>query len=115
MKINSFKDLTVWKKSMELIDMTYHVTERLPKSEQYGLVSQLNRSTLSIASNIAEGSKRGTRNDFRQFLRIALGSSAEVETQLLVVSMRYPDIDVDNCLAIVQEVQKMLTAFIAKL
>jgi four helix bundle protein len=79
--IKTYKDLLVWKRSVSLAIKIYSVTEKFPKSEVYGIVSQMRRCAVSIPSNIAEGRNRGTRKDFAQFLRIALGSAAELETQ----------------------------------
>lgn len=84
--MKTFKDLLVWQKSYKLAVDIYKVTKTFPKEEMYGIVSQLRRSAVSIASNLAEGSKRGTKKDFAQFLRIAQGSGAELETQLLICS-----------------------------
>ena len=81
-KIQSYKDLIVWQKSMDLVIEIYKLTEQFPKSELYGLVSQIRRSSVSIPSNIAEGRRRGTRKDFRQFLIITYSSGAELETQI---------------------------------
>lgn len=108
----SFKDLIVWQKAVLLAKEIYKTTRQLPQSEQYGLVSQLNRASVSIPSNIAEGSKRGSRKDFAQFLRIASGSAAEVETQLIIVKEVYPNLDLQACSDILEEVQKMLTSMI---
>src|SRR6185437_2373050 len=84
MKINSYKDLIVWQKSMQLCEDIYLITKEFPKSETYGLISQLRRCSISIPSNIAEGHLRGHKNEYIQFLRVAFGSSAELETQLLI-------------------------------
>jgi four helix bundle protein len=80
--INSYKDLIVWQKSMELVTEIYKITELFPKSELYGIVSQMRRASVSIPSNIAEGRKRSTRKDFRQFLIVAYASASELETQI---------------------------------
>ncbi|MCR4256744.1 MAG: four helix bundle protein [Candidatus Uhrbacteria bacterium] len=80
----SYKDLEVWKEAIALVKEIYIHTKSFPKEEQYGLVSQMRRSAVSIPSNIAEGRSRGSRNELRQFLRIAFGSGAELETQLLI-------------------------------
>ncbi len=85
------------------------LTEKLPPVETFGLTSQLRRAAVSIPSNIAEGSKRGTAKDFLQFLRIASGSAAEVETQIFILKDVYPKVDVQIACAILTEVQKMLT------
>ena len=87
----------------------------VPKQETYGLISQLQRAAGSVPSNIAEGSKRSSRADYRQFCMIALGSSAEVETQLLLIQQVYHLSGVDNSLDQVVEIQKMLTKLINKL
>lgn len=107
--INSFKDLTVWQKSMELVKLVYRVTNNLPSTERFGLSSQLQRAAVSVPSNISEGSKRGSRADFRQFCKIALGSAAEVETQLLIIADLYPNVQVAEALSLIEEIQKMLT------
>jgi len=81
-KIGSYKDLIVWQKAKDLVIDVYRLTEQFPKTERYGLSLQMRRAAVSIPSNIAEGQRRGTRNDYRNFLRIAYGSSAELETQI---------------------------------
>ena len=84
-KLRNHKDLDVWKQSMDLAIDVYAMTKRLPKEEIYGLISQLRRAAVSIPSNIAEGAARKNKKEFIQFLHIALGSLAEVETQILIV------------------------------
>ena len=81
-EINSYKDLIVWQKSMTLVVKIYKLTEFFPKSEIYGLTSQMKRCAVSIPSNIAEGRRRGSKKDYRHFLIIAYGSGAELETQI---------------------------------
>lgn len=110
----SFKELIVWQKSFLLAREVYQLTKRLPKDEQYGLTSQLRRASVSIPSNIAEGKQRKTRNDFLQFLHIADGSCAELETQLLLVKDIYPTFDVREALGILNEVQRMLGAMMSR-
>jgi four helix bundle protein len=78
------KDLEVWKESMILAKSTYNATNNFPKSEMFGLTSQIRRSAVSIPSNIAEGAARNSDKEFIQFLYISLGSLAELETQLLL-------------------------------
>ena len=82
--IKSFRDLDVWKKSIELVKEIYRITEEMPNTEKYGLISQMRRAVVSIPSNIAEGFRRKSPREFRQFLSIALGSLAELETQLVI-------------------------------
>ena len=80
--ILSCKDLIIWQKAMALAEATYALTEHLPKSETYGLISQIRRSVVSIPSNIAEGHARDSTREYLRFLSIAAGSLAELETQL---------------------------------
>ena len=88
----SFRDLEVWRRSMDLAMCIYQLTSDFPKHEMYGLSSQMRRCAVSIASNIAEGSARGTRRDFRQFVLIARGSNAELQTQLMLsIGLKYGD------------------------
>ena len=82
----SFRDLAVWSKAIDLTELIYKVTADFPKSEVYGLASQMRRASVSIASNIAEGSARGTMRDFRHFIRIAKGSTCELQTQLVITN-----------------------------
>src|ERR1035437_9904168 len=81
-KINSYRDLVIWQKARAYAVATYRITGAFPKSEIYGLVSQMRRAAVSIPSNIAEGFNRGFKKERIQFLRIAYGSGAELETQL---------------------------------
>jgi four helix bundle protein len=82
--MDSHKDLDVWKLSIELVVDIYKLTETFPKSELYGITSQIRRAAVSIPSNIAEGSARKNTKEYVQFLYIALGSLAEMETQLII-------------------------------
>ena len=115
MYIESFKNLIVWQKSVDLAKKIYRITEEFPKSETYGLTSQMRRSAVSVPSNIAEGKKRKTKNDFLQFLRIADGSSAELETQILIAKDLYSDINFSEAENLLVEIQKMLTTIIKNL
>jgi four helix bundle protein len=81
MKINSYKDLEAYKKGSELVKVIYKITKNFPKEETYGITSQIRRASVSIPSNIAEGYMRGSK-EYIQFLKMALGSCAELETQL---------------------------------
>ena len=82
--VRTHRDLDVWKKSIDLVTLIYKYTAEYPKDEVYGLTSQIRRCAVSIPSNIAEGSARTTKKDFSHFLAIALGSVAELETQLII-------------------------------
>jgi four helix bundle protein len=78
------KDLDVWKKGMELVERVYSMSRAFPDSERYGLTSQIRRAAVSIPSNIAEGAARKSDKELLQFLSIAIGSLAELETQYLI-------------------------------
>jgi len=86
MSIRTHKDLDIWNKAMDLAFNLYNMTKDFPKEEAYGLTSQIRRSAVSIASNIAEGAARNSRKEFIQFLYISLGSVSELETQLLLAN-----------------------------
>jgi len=83
---SSYQDLTVWQKSVDLAVLIYKITNKFPKHELYNLVSQLRKAAVAIASNIAEGQGRGSKKEFRQFIRIAYGSILELETQLIIAT-----------------------------
>ena len=82
--MHNFKELKVWQKSMDLAIAIYKVIACLPSEEKYGLVSQMKRCAISISSNIAEGSGRGSSAQFKYFLSISQGSAVELETQLIL-------------------------------
>lgn len=110
MKIESYKDLIVWQKSIDLVIAIYALTDAFPKEELYGLISQMRRAVVSIASNIAEGSRRSSRKDFRNFLLNSYGSGAELETQIEIAKrlsfgkkLGYHQVD-----ALLNEIMRML-------
>lgn len=80
------KELDVWKKAVDFVTVIYRATDAFPSRENYGLTSQIRRSAVSIPSNIAEGAARKNKTEFKQFLYIALSSSAELDTQLIIAS-----------------------------
>lgn len=82
--MHNFRELKIWKDSMELAKQTLKTTKKYPLQERYSLVSQMNRAAISIPSNIAEGSARKSNKEFSQYLRIALGSAFELETQIII-------------------------------
>jgi four helix bundle protein len=112
--INSYRDLIVWQKSKDLVIEIYKITSFFPREEVYGLTSQMRRCSISIPSNIAEGRYRGTKRDFVQFLRIAFGSGAELETQIIIAKEIYNKSGVDFSKAerLLEEVMKMLNVMI---
>ena len=81
-KIKDFRDLNIWEKAIELIKKVYEASRGFPREELYALSSQMRRSAISIPSNVAEGFRRKHNKKFKQFLYIALGSCAELETQV---------------------------------
>lgn len=86
MSISSYQDLKVWQVSMDLVEQVYRLTQSFPKQEVYGLTSQIQRAAVSVPSNIAEGHARDSTKEFLHHLSIALGSLAELETQLIIAA-----------------------------
>ncbi len=80
----TYQDLEIWKRSMELVMIVYKLVKMLPKEEIYGLSDQMRRAAVSIPSNIAEGHDRQSSKEYRNFVSIAMGSCAELETQFLI-------------------------------
>lgn len=115
MYLESYKELIVWQRSMTLVKAVYRLTSSLPSSESFGLYSQMRRAAISIPSNIAEGHKRRSLNEFLRFLYIADGSAAELETQILIAQELFQLKDIKKCEQLLQEVQKMLAVMIRKL
>ncbi|WP_461246796.1 four helix bundle protein [Treponema sp. R6D11] len=117
MSIQNYQELIVWQKSMEIAELVYQTTKKLPKDELYSLTNQMRRAAVSIPSNIAEGQARHSTKEFIHFLRIAQGSKAELETQLLLcLKIGYlTDSDTEGIMNLLQEIGKMLTALISKL
>ena len=112
-----FKNLEVWNFSMKLVEDIYKITSTFPSNEQFGLTSQMRRSAVSIPSNIAEGSGRSTDKEFANFLRIALGSCFELETQI-ILSKNLEFIKEDNFDQLTiqcEKIQRMLIGFQSKL
>lgn len=116
-KIQSYRDLIVWQRAMDLVVALYELTKKFPKTEVYGLTAQMRRSVVSIPSNIAEGRMRGSRKDFRQFLIVAYSSGAELETQI-EIAKRLPfgkNLDYSRVDGLLVEVMKMLNKMVASL
>jgi four helix bundle protein len=113
----SFRDLQVWQRAIQLTVAVYRMTRDFPREELYGLTSQIRRSAVSVASNIAEGQGRLSSGEFRQFLGIARGSNFEVQTQLEIiraVEICNPKLFAD-AEGLSHEVGKMLHALIESL
>jgi len=115
--METYTKLLVWEKSVDLVEYIYKFTNFFPDDEKFGLVSQIRRCAISIPSNIAEGHGRKSDVDFARFLRIAYGSSSELETQLLI-SYRLkllPQKEYDEVVVRLTEIWKMLNKFISNL
>jgi four helix bundle protein len=110
-KLKTHKDLDVWQKAMELAIEVYSITKEFPREEAYGLTLQVRRSAFSIPSNIAEGAARNSKKEFVQFLYVAMGSVAELETQLILAS-RIGFIDHKSVFEHIERVRKMLLGLI---
>ncbi|WP_310410002.1 four helix bundle protein [Chamaesiphon sp. OTE_8_metabat_110] len=108
MGISSFRELRVWQLGMELTEKIYRLTADFPKSETYGLSSQMRRSAVSIPSNLAEGHGRNSTKEFLQFIAIAFGSICELETQILLSHrLKYIETtDLETTLALLTETSK---------
>ncbi len=85
-KIKNFQDVRIWQIGIEVVKNIYILTKKFPKEELYGLTSQMRRSAVSIPSNIAEGFRRYHNKEYKQFLYTALGSCAELETQIIIAN-----------------------------
>ncbi len=114
--IQSFRDLTVWQKAMDLAVTVYTTSDQLPRTEAFGLISQIRRAAVSIPSNVAEGKAVGGRHYIRH-LRIALGSEAELQTQIeLAVRLKMiSNTDARNLLSDTAEVGRMLSGLLKSL
>jgi len=115
--VQSFRDLHVWQRSIQLTVSIYHLTHGFPRQEIYGLTSQIRRSAVSVASNIAEGQGRLTTGEFRQFLGIARGSNFELQTQLEIArALEFEDSkSIDAAEKLSHEVGKMIYALLESL
>lgn len=115
--MRGYVELKVWAKAMDLAAMTYETCKLMPRSEQYGMISQMQRAAASVPANIAEGYQRGTRKDYARFVGIARGSLAEVETFLLLATRvgHLNRNDAKPALDAAEEVGRMLTGLKHKL
>ncbi|MFP7654575.1 four helix bundle protein [Chryseobacterium proteolyticum] len=110
---HNFKNLNIWKLAIELANDVYILTDIFPKSEEFGLKSQIRRCSVSVPSNIAEGSSRSSNKDFNRFLEISLGSLYELQTQIIISSNRsYFDLSqLENIENKITELQRMISGF----
>jgi len=116
-KIKSYKDLIVWQKAIDLAVKVFEITKKFPKSELYGITSQMRRAAYSVSSNIVEGYCRGSKAEFRHFLKIAYASLAELESQLIIsTKLNFTKkINLDNINNLIMEIRKMLNKMIGNL
>ena len=116
-KVQSYQDLIVWQRGMDLTEAIYRLTETMPQTERYGLISQMQRAAVSIPANIAEGWGRQSTGDYIRFLKIAQGSAAELETELLL-SIRLGLLTqeaAEQATSLLQELRKMLRSMVGSL
>lgn len=115
--MRDFKKLLIWQKGMEVVSAVYKAVEKFPNEEKYGLRSQVTRSAVSIAANIAEGNAKSSDKEKKQYMERSLGSAFELETHMLIIEKLnwISDKELKNILKLIEEEQKMLSTFIEKL
>lgn len=115
--MKTYKELIVWQKAVELVTVIYSVTKSFPKEEIYGLTNQIRRAAVSVPSNIAEGFGRNSKNEFRRFLKIAIASLFELQTQLEIAkNLEFLTTEeFDNVFSLTREIEAMLSSLIRKL
>lgn len=115
--MKNFKQLLIWQKGFQIAISSFKLVETFPKEERFSLSNQITRAAVSIPSNIAEGSSRTSEKDYNRFLEVSLGSSYELETQILIAdAVKYGNEQLRiSMLQDIQEEQKMLVGFISKL
>ncbi|MEK7480653.1 MAG: four helix bundle protein [Patescibacteria group bacterium] len=114
METKSFRDLIVWQKSRDLAVVIYQLTDEFPKSELYGLTSQMRRAVISISSNIAESYHRFHRKEKQQFLAVAFGSGSELESQIEIAKVLFSKLDYRKAEELLSEIMKILNHFLQK-
>src|ERR1041385_8930571 len=116
-KTQSYKDLVVWQKGIALAKLIYKITAKFPGEEKFGLVREMRRAAVSIPSNIAEGQARHTRGEFIQFISHAEGSTAELETQLILsIELGFADAPITNpTFVLLDDIRRMLNGLRRKL
>ena len=117
MKINSFEDMVVWQKSIDLVQSIYQLVKQLPKTETYALSDQMRRAAVSIPSNIAEGQQRSSINEYIHFLTIAKGSTGELYTHLVICTRLeyFTKEQITEIADLTKQINKMLHSLILKL
>lgn len=114
--MQTYRDLVVWQKAIELARQTYALTNKFPPEERFGLVSQMQRAAVSIPSNIAEGKLRGSPKEFSHFLRIAFGSGGELETQIEIAKLlpKIKGLDFVPVETLLDEIMRMLNVMLSR-
>ncbi len=113
--MHNFRQLNIWKDAITIVKDVYILTAKFPVDERFGLISQIDRCSISVPSNIAEGSARGTNKDFAHFLKMSLGSLYELETQLLLAADLNMISESDEIFEKIIILQKMIVNFIKTL
>lgn len=115
--MRNFRNLEIWNKGIALVKRIYVLTEMLPDKEKFGLISQMQRCAVSIPSNIAEGCSRNSETEYKRFLEIAIGSSFELETQLILCNeIGYFDRDtLETLISDLHQLQKQTNSLISKI
>ncbi len=113
--MRNFREYDIWQDGMTLVEQVYLMVDKFPNKEQYVLVQQMTRCAISIPSNIAEGSAKESQKDFARFLGIALGSSYELETQILLASKLGYCNNTQEIIDLLQSLQRRISGFIKKL
>lgn len=115
--MRNFKNLKIWQKGFDIAVKSFQFVSAFPREERFGISSQITRSAVSISSNVAEGSSRKSDKDYCRFLEHSLGSSFELETQVLIAqAVNYGDRSIsETLLKDIDEEQKMLVSFMSKL
>ena len=113
--VSDYRDLIVWQKAMELVEVVYRLMKRFPGDERFRLCDQLSRAVVSIPSNIAEGNGRESKSEYARFLGIARGSLYETETQLDIACRLGYVTDLSETDELILSIRRMLTSLISKL
>jgi four helix bundle protein len=115
--MRNFKKLKIWQKGFDIAVKSFHLVSTFPKEEKYGISSQITKAAISIPSNIAEGSSRSSNKDYNRYLETSLGSSFEIETQLLIAeAVNFGEKERRNdLLREIDEEQKMIMSFMSRL
>jgi len=114
MATKSFKDLIVWQKSRDLAVVIYKLTDQFSRSELYGLTSQMRRAVISISSNIAESYHRFHTREKNQFLAVAFSSGSELESQIEIARVLFPELNYGEVEQLLEEVMRILNRFLNK-